>query len=1027
LYALLTGRPPFTGETPLEVLERVKGQAPEPPSRANRHVPRDLETVCLKCLDKEPSRRYRSAEAVAEDLERWLTGEPIQARPVGRLERAYRWGRRNAAVAALIGVVVLAVLLGSAAATVYAIQATRAGDRAARGERDARRHLYLAKMQVAESAWRDARVGRVVQVLEETRPEGGEDFRGFEWHYLWSTCHSALTLRGQADAAIGLAFSPDGSRLASVGQQGGLMVWDVRTGKEMLTRAGHTTTSCSLAFLPDGLRVASGGPDGAVRVWDATANREVRSWKAFRRASGTNSLPRVALSPDGRFLASAGQFGTGTLVKVWDVGTGREVFTCPGPWPSGEEFRAWDVGTGTEVVASLGGGASRDILNMAFSPDGRCLALGLQSGEVQVWDAAIGREAFRRKGHTKSILSLAFSPDGKLLASAGADGMAKVWEAATGREKQAFHGHTSWINHVTFAPHITLSPDGKLLASAGYRDRTAKVWNVATGQEILTLRGSSAGVNTVVFSPDGLHLAGGGLDGTVEVWDIATGQEARTVVQEDGQFLVANRVAYDPDGERLAGVHNDGALKVWDARTGREVHSVKIPQAHFRNVAYFPGGQRLAIAENHGVVRVWDAIRWQELLSIPGRAKTILGLTVSPDGQHLAIVDNDGTVRVWDVAGARETLTLPGNGRQMWCPAFSPDGLHLAGGGDGAVTVWEVATGSEIRSLPVGPDPILRVCYSPDGRHLAAAGRDGAVRVWDVASSQEVLTRQGHGSPPNCLVYSSDSRRLVSGDRYGVTVRDAETGLELLTLRGHDGSVTLVGFSRDGRHLLSCAGDGSAKVWNPAPLTNELRKEWEGARHNRSVVKEARLLVGSLFGRPLLKADVLARLRQDDSLAEDVRRQAVALAERVRDFPWVFNFASWAVVKQSGRPAEEYHEAMHNAEIACRLESQNGDFWNTLGVARYRVGDWKAALKALEKAMELRQGGDSADWFFLAMAHWQLGDKDQARRWYDKAVAWMEKHQPKNEELRRFRAEAAELIGLPHGPPTEKKDLETAK
>jgi tetratricopeptide (TPR) repeat protein len=249
----------------------------------------------------------------------------------------------------------------------------------------------------------------------------------------------------------------------------------------------------------------------------------------------------------------------------------------------------------------------------------------------------------------------------------------------------------------------------------------------------------------------------------------------------------------------------------------------------------------------------------------------------------------------------------------------------------------------------------------------------------------------------------------------------------LLTLRGHDGSVTLVGLSRDDRHLLSCAADGSAKVWNPAPLTNELRKEWEDARHSRNVVKEARLLVGSLFGRPLLKADVLARLRQDDSLAEDVRRQAMALAERGHDFPWVFNFASWGVVKHSGRPAEEYHEATHNAEIACRLESQNGDFWNTLGVAQYRAGDWKAATTALEKSMSLRNGGDSSDWFFLAMAYWQRGEKEKARQWCDKAVASLDKNNPKDDELRLFRAEAAALLGLPEVQPTKAKDLTPSK
>jgi hypothetical protein len=367
LYELLSSRPPFRAATPLQTLRQVQEQEPARPRAVDPRVDRDLETICLKCLEREPARRYGSAEALAEDLERWQAGEPIQARPAGKVERLWRWGRRNPLVAGLTAAV-LVVALAGLLGVVGQWQVALANEQKANDQRDEvralnyrlQRTLYAAHVNLAHHAWEAGGAERARELLEQHRPKPGEtDLRGFEWYYLHRLCHpELLTLKGLSERNSSLAFSSDGKRLAS-----GSKVWEAQTGQELPSLKGSGIMS------PDGKRRASFTWDRTtenitVKVWEAQTGQELLTFKGH---SGEVSA-RVTFSPDGKRLA----FGSGTwdrarsayvngTVKVWDAQTGQELLTCKGH--------------------------DDQVNSVVFSPDGHWLASGSKDGTVKIWDA----------------------------------------------------------------------------------------------------------------------------------------------------------------------------------------------------------------------------------------------------------------------------------------------------------------------------------------------------------------------------------------------------------------------------------------------------------------------------------------------------------------------------------------------------------------------------------------------------------------------------------------------------------------
>jgi WD40 repeat protein/serine/threonine protein kinase len=773
----------------------------------------ELDWIVMKCLENDRNRRYETAAALVADVRRFLADEPVQACPPSAGYRFRKLARRNRRALVMVSVLALAALVGVgalAASTVLVWKANKdlmgSLDRERRAVDRERREAYFQRITVAH---RELSIDNLAAALRALR-ECPEDLRGWEWYYLMRLCKVDPRIIRDKTEVNGVAFSPDGDRLASAGGDGAVRIWNSRTGEVIqVLKNAHADSVVSVAFHPYGNHVASAGADRMVKVWDLTTEQEVFAGPCHAiRKFGTAYT--VAFSPpDGRNLAA----GSDGVVRVWD-------------WKNRQLLQPFP-------------GHGHHSIPVVFSPDGRRLVTGGAFGEGQkLWDAEAGGPPLRVfPAHgDHPVSALAFSPDGGQLASAGFDKSVKVWDATTG-------GLLHTLPHTGNVECVAFSPDGRRLASGG-EDKTVHIWDATTGREVLGLRGHTGRCGCVAFSPDGWRLASAGADGTIRFWDATPlrgdeGQEIRTFTQHDDEIRT---VAVSPDGRRIASAGIGTLVKVWDAGTGEmgvefDAHTVVV-----FGLAWHPDGQRIASSSDGRLrtVQVWNAGDGREVFFAlpPGREYLAVPFTAvafgpPPDGRYLATGKQDGAVQVWDAKTGQEVATLGSHKREVRGVVFSPDHKHLASvSGDGVVNLWDVTridAKQEARLLTDRarvPGPSVTVAFSPDGRRLATGGEENTVKIWDVQTGKVLRTLPegrgpGHRGNVYTVAFSPDEegRWIASaGEDSTVKIWDSHSGELVRSFRGHTGLVTSLAFSPDGKRLYSGSRDKTVKVWDLTQL-----------------------------------------------------------------------------------------------------------------------------------------------------------------------------------------------------------------
>jgi serine/threonine protein kinase len=975
LYEMLTLNPAFEDSNRARLIERIGRDEPIRPRRVDSHVPRDLETIVLKAMTREPARRYATAGKLAEDLRSFLANRPIRARQVSHLEQVWRWCRRNPVVASLSAAILLllavltAVALVNSAILSKALQAERV--KLWESHRDRARALRMSR----RPGQRIESMQSIAEALQLPLPSG----------------HSLAELRTEAAAALALpdievvrelpvsfgrgiltiALDNDLTRYASFGEEGTVTVgrlsddsviahWKetghrIRNGDERPARFsrdgrylsvwyGHpgrlvvhkfdgseptvcfSADDCSpeeSAFTPDGTRLAYLMPDTRIALV------ELRSGQVRRLAPTSVEQRGLNIASDGRRFAVTVNRNGKYAVEIRELESGKILTSLPHP---------------AFAVAHNG-----------WHPGGWMIATTCTDRLIRLWDAESGKLLRTLEGHKSAGTWCAFDTTGRWLVSNDWDTVLRLWEVSSGRQLLSFpaggYGLIR-VNSDSLVPVMKFNDPTKVQL---LRLHTSAVYRSFAVDMPRNEQGFSFGVH-----PEGGLFLIQGSDRTLVVADLANGREVANLPIANGQPLV-----WELSGALLTG--GDGGLLRWPVR-----RTASEPE-HYQ----FGPPQRL-LSNPVGVPASWHA---------SASGQTIL----VPDRKFGAVVVHRGP--------PERRVPLPAQ-REMRHFAISPDGRWAATGGHGVVDgvgarVWDTATGQMVKAIPL--PPFCWVKFSPDGRWLLTTG--GGCCLWATDTWSEGPKIGGAGG-----VFSPDGRLLAVDEALGaLRLVDTETGAEVLRLEAPEQTrLRPLCFTPDGTRLIAVGTDTRAlHVWDLQALRNglaELGLDWAEGENHPTVGRGDRMP-----GLPLRVSVDLGDLSWAMPVTAD---QALG-----------GNNQAWALVKYRKPPdptrvvqiAQKVVELVPGPHQAFAAP---GGHWNTLGVAHYRAGHWKESIEALNHSMTLSKGAaESADTFFLAMAHWRLGEREKARQLYDRAVQWMNKNAPSDDELRHFREEAAELLG----------------
>jgi len=795
------------------------------PRLLNRTAPKDLETICLKCLAKDPRNRYPTAAELAEELRRFLAGEPIHARPLSPVAVAWRWCRRRPAIAGLIGTIAVAVLA-------VAVVSATAAVRIAKSREAEQREGYYNRIALASSLIEKGDIQRAKEILVECP----ERYRHWEWGHLLLRCHQdILSIPAHTNAELDLAwripvnrildvqFDMDGSRLATLGRDGSVKVWNPADGQKLFTIGGTNHPATAIAFSPAKAQLVIAFADQTLELWH-TATWE----RLFSARLEGEPARRVSWSPDGSRLALSSPLG----FSVWDATswmqfqrhpTTQEVrsaaFTADGRRlivQTGAEARLYDP-NGQEELGIIRVPAQPGV-SLFVDPLGQRWVTIDAAGVVTLWqDAEHGTRLHTIQGlQSGEIRRVFFSRDGQRFCTGGEAGTARVWETATGTE---LFGVPSRVYRARF------NPDGQVLVTIGAED-SARVWDLATRRELLTLRGHTGVIHALALSLDGGRLATAEPEGTMRLWSTRPGRES---LQERAWIW---GVSVSPDGSQIVTAPWSGReFTIWDAASGQRRLTVDTVVQDILSSAFSPDGRRLVTGGYDKVGRVWDTRTGKLLLTLKGHAMCCNSVTYTPGGEWVVTASRDGTARLWDANTGNEVRRFRQGTNWVWTVLVSPDGQRLAVTGLEGLSIWDVSSGRRLPGLPELPKlrgPPTWLVFGPGKSQftITAAG-ETAVRVCDMDTGRELGSFQLRGEPGD-FSFSGDAKRLIvpafkaveagyDVGTAGIEFWDAEAHRRVLTLEGHAEATQQAFFAGDGRRIVTRSWDLAVRQWEAFP------------------------------------------------------------------------------------------------------------------------------------------------------------------------------------------------------------------